>query len=65
LHGALDAVAPVSNAWRVSVRLGAVQKKTVIFERSHHILTRDVEREAVRSEIEAFLRGLAHLPVLP
>jgi esterase/lipase len=47
------------------VRLGAVQKKTVIFERSHHILTRDVEREAVRSEIEAFLRGLAHLPVLP
>jgi len=59
LHGALDNVAPVSNAWRVAVRLGAVQKKTVIFERSHHILTRDVERDAVRHEIEAFLRALA------
>jgi carboxylesterase len=59
LHGALDAVAPVSNAWRVSVRLGAIQKRTVIFERSHHILTRDVEREAVRREITAFLRALS------
>ncbi len=48
LHGALDSVAPVSNAWRVAVRLGAVQKKTVIFQQSHHILTRDIERDAVR-----------------
>jgi carboxylesterase len=58
LHGALDAVAPVSNAWRVSVRLGALKKRSVIFERSHHILTRDVEREAVRSEILRFLSEL-------
>lgn len=55
LHGALDAVAPVSNAYRVSVRLGAVEKRTVILERSHHILTRDVERETVRAEISTFL----------
>jgi carboxylesterase len=59
LHGALDAVAPVSNAWRVAVRLGTVDKRTVIFPRSHHILTRDVEREAVRAEITAFLRKIA------
>jgi len=59
LHGALDAVAPVSNAWRVSVRLGALQKRTVILERSHHILTRDVERETVRAEISSFLRSLS------
>jgi carboxylesterase len=59
LHGALDAVAPASNAGRVSVRLGTTNKRTVIFERSHHILTRDVEREAVRSEISAFLRKVA------
>ena len=58
LHGALDAVAPVSNAYRVSVRLGALKKRTVILERSHHILTRDVEREAVRREISAFLAQL-------
>jgi carboxylesterase len=56
LHGALDRVTPVSNAWRLSVRLGSVDKRTVIFPRSHHILTRDVEREAVRREIMQFLR---------
>ncbi len=58
LHGALDAVAPASNAGRVSVRLGTVDKRTVIFQRSHHILTRDVERDAVRAEITTFLRRI-------
>jgi carboxylesterase len=59
LHGALDAVAPVSNAWRVSVRLGTVDKRIVIFPRSHHVLTRDVERALVRAEISKFLRRVA------
>ena len=62
LHGALDAVAPVSNAFRVAVRLGTTQKRTVIFERSHHILTRDVERDAVRAEMKRFLSDLAQSP---
>jgi carboxylesterase len=62
LHGALDAVAPVSNAWRVAVRLGALKKRTVILERSHHVLTRDVERERVRDELTQFLRELAAPP---
>lgn len=67
LHGALDAVAPVQNAFRVAVRLGTVEKRTVIFERSRHILTRDVERDAVRAEITRFLRVLsaAQPPVEP
>jgi carboxylesterase len=55
LHGALDQVTPVSNAWRVAVRLGTTQKRVVIFPRSRHILTRDVEREDVRREIAQFL----------
>jgi carboxylesterase len=59
LHGALDSVAPVSNACRVSVRLGTVDKRTVILPRSHHILTRDVERATVRAEIATFLRRLS------
>jgi carboxylesterase len=62
LHGALDTVAPVTNACRVSVRLGALKKRTVIFERSHHVLTRDVEREDVRREITQFLREIADDP---
>jgi esterase/lipase len=49
-------VTPVSNAWRVAVRLGTTQKRVVIFPRSHHILTRDVERADVRREIAHFLR---------
>jgi carboxylesterase len=71
LHGALDRVAPVENAWRVSVRLGSLRKRTVIFPRSRHILTRDVERDAVRSEIVRFLREISEdsdavqRPVLP
>jgi carboxylesterase len=56
LHGARDRVTPVANAWQVAMRLGTTRKRTVIFERSHHILTRDVEREAVRAELLGFLR---------
>jgi carboxylesterase len=59
LHGELDAVAPVANAWRVAVRLGTLDKRTVILPRSHHILTRDVERETVRAEISGFLRRVS------
>lgn len=68
LHGALDAVTPVSNAWRVAVRLGSLDKRTVIFPRSRHILTRDVEREDVRRELRTFLARVAsgaQVPVLP
>ncbi|RYZ04479.1 MAG: alpha/beta fold hydrolase [Myxococcales bacterium] len=61
LHGALDAVAPVENAFRVAVRLGTLDKRTVVFARSRHILTRDVERAAVRLELHAFLKRLAAL----
>ncbi|HEY6077159.1 MAG TPA: alpha/beta fold hydrolase [Polyangiaceae bacterium] len=59
LHGALDRVTPVSNAWRVAVRLGSLDKRTVVFPRSRHILTRDVEREDVRRELRTFLARVA------
>jgi carboxylesterase len=59
LHGVLDSVAPVSNAWRVAVRLGSIDKRLVLLARSKHILTRDVERDTVRQELLAFLRQVA------
>jgi carboxylesterase len=67
LHGALDDVTPVSNAWRVAVRLGTTDKRIVILPRSRHILTRDVEREVVRAELLAFLRRFSGgaAPTLP
>lgn len=60
LHGALDAVTPVSNAWRVAVRLGTVDKRVVVLPRSHHILTRDADRDEVRRELVTFLSRLAN-----
>jgi carboxylesterase len=62
LHGELDAVAPFQNALRVAVRLGTSDKRVVSFPRSHHILTRDVEREEVRAELRAFLSRVAAPP---
>ena len=59
LHGVLDAVTPVSNAWRVSVRLGTVHKRVVLLPRSRHILTRDLDRDRVRAELMSFLRELS------
>lgn len=70
IHGELDAVTPVSNAWRVAVRLGSLQKRTVILPRSRHIVTRDVERDVVERELTAFLTPFSSAadgqrPVLP
>lgn len=59
VHGERDAVTPVSNAWRVAVRLGSLQKRTVILPRSRHILTRDVERDVVKRELTTFLAPFA------
>ncbi len=56
LHGARDRVCPVSNAWRTAEQLGTNDVRVVILPRSHHILTRDVERELARREIREFVR---------
>ncbi len=56
LHGARDRVCPVSNAWLLAERLGTSDSRVVVFPRSHHILTRDVERAAVQREVVGFLR---------
>ncbi len=63
VHGEQDEVCPVANAWRVAVRLGSVQKRTVLLPQSRHIVTRDLDRELLRRELEVFLSGLcAGLP---
>jgi len=55
LHGARDRVCPVSNAWLAGEALGTSDVRVRVFPRSHHILTRDVERQAVAEEVRAFL----------
>jgi carboxylesterase len=66
IHGALDRVCPVANAWRVANLLGTTDVRVVILPRSHHIVTRDVERADVARELSAFYaRIAAQTPVEP
>lgn len=58
LHGALDRVCPVANAWKVAGKLGSRDTRVVIFPRSYHIVTKDVEREQVRRELRHFMKGI-------
>jgi len=66
IHGALDRVCPVSNAWRVASLLGTRDVRVVILPRSRHIVTRDVERADVARELAAFYTRIAgQTPVEP
>jgi len=66
LHGARDRVCPVENAWRVASLLGTTDVRVVILPRSHHIITRDVERAEVARELrEFYTRIAAQTPVEP
>ena len=59
IHGALDRVCPVANAWRVASLLGTNDVRVVILPRSRHIITRDVERADVARELSTFFTRIA------
>jgi carboxylesterase len=66
IHGALDRVCPVANAWRVANLLGTSDVRVVILPHSHHIVTRDVERADVARELRSFYQRIAaQTPVEP
>jgi carboxylesterase len=66
LHGALDGVCPVQNAWRAANLLGTRDVRVVILPRSRHIITRDVECDEVARELRDFYtRIAAQSPVEP
>lgn len=58
LHGARDRVCPSTNAARVAALLGPNATRVVTFPRSRHILTRDIDRAAVRRELSSFVKSL-------
>jgi carboxylesterase len=62
-HGRHDHVCPVANAARVAKKLGSEDKTVVILERSAHIITRDYDREILRTELRRFLGRMAGRPV--
>lgn len=58
VHGAKDRLCPVSNAWRVAEQIGSSRTRVVILPRSHHIVTRDFDREQLRNELTQFAARL-------
>lgn len=55
LHGRLDHTAPVANVEYLRRRLRTAVVETRVFERSAHVLTEDLEREAVSAAVADFL----------
>jgi len=58
VHGAKDRLCPVSNAWRVAAQIGPDHARVVILPRSHHIVTRDFDREQLAAELSQFAARL-------
>jgi carboxylesterase len=58
-HGRRDLVCPVANAERVARLLGSTDKRVVILPESHHIITRDYDREILRRELTEFVGRVA------
>jgi carboxylesterase len=54
-HGRYDLVCPVANAARVAGLLGSREKHVEILPRSHHIVTRDYDRETLRLTLTDFI----------
>lgn len=65
MHGALDKVCPVVNARRVARALGTADCRTVILEKSGHILTSDREHRAVAEEFLRFLTRFSPQAIPP
>lgn len=59
-HGRADRVCPVNNARIVHAKLGtrASEKELLLLERSHHIITRDLERGMLRTRLQAFMQRI-------
>lgn len=55
LHGRHDHVAPVENADRLLARLGTPYKRRIVYPRSWHILTLDVDHAAVVRDVVDFV----------
>jgi carboxylesterase len=55
VHGERDRVCPCSNAERVAKLIGTTDKRVVLLPRSRHIITRDLDRAQLGSELRRFL----------
>jgi len=61
VHGKLDRVCPVGNAYRFAAALGTTDVEVAIMPRSGHIVSADADRDEVARRIEAFVRRVARV----
>lgn len=54
VHARRDHTAPVASAQRIAARVGSRPVRTRILDRSFHLITIDVERDAVAAEVTTF-----------
>lgn len=59
IHGARDVVCSVKNVERVLPLLGTSDVEAVILRRSHHIVTRDVDKKRVAEVVRRFILTLS------
>ena len=58
-HGKLDRVCPFANAERVMSSLASTDKTLVVLPRSHHIVTRDYDKDLLRRALAGFFARVA------
>ncbi|HVW26563.1 MAG TPA: alpha/beta fold hydrolase [Polyangiaceae bacterium] len=58
-HGKQDRVCPFANAERVLRLLGSTDKTLVVLPRSHHIVTRDYDKDVLRRALAGFFTHVA------
>lgn len=59
MHATHDHTCPLAGAQRLFERLGSVDKRLVVLDRSFHVVTVDCERDRVLGEVGAFLAATA------
>jgi carboxylesterase len=62
VHGLRDKVCSVKNVERVAPRLGTSDVEVVILGRSHHIVTRDVDKARVEEVVRRFIQRVSARP---
>jgi carboxylesterase len=62
LHGRHDRTAPLANVEMLRCRLPARPLEVTVFEQSAHVLTEDVDRDAVAARVVEFLARVESLP---
>lgn len=57
IHGANDHTVPLDNAHQIMREVGSATKKLVVLPNSYHVITLDLDREALEAEVLEFVQA--------